>query len=97
MLKNIIISVMAAVIAVDKLSCTISMTDREQAGLWIGITAILIIFCIFLEIQAEEWRKRRVRVRQIQQILRQMSGEEGKQWTKIKRKTMRHIWRAWMT
>ena len=74
MFKNTIISGMAAVLSVDKLSCVISMTGREKAGLCIGITAILIIFCIFLGILAEKWRKRRIRVKQLQQILRRLTG-----------------------
>lgn len=74
MFKDIIISVMAAVLAVDKLSCVVSLTSREQAGLCIGITAILIIFCLFLEIQVEKWRRRRNRVQQLQQILSRLTG-----------------------
>lgn len=74
MFKDIIISVLAAVLAVDKLSCIISLNGREQAGLCIGITAILIIFFLFLEIQVEEWRRRRNRVQQLQQILSRLAG-----------------------
>ena len=75
-----IISLMAAVLAVDKLSGIMSMTAWEQAGLWIGITAILIIFCIFLGILADKWRKRRARVRQLQQILSKLV-KGGRRWT----------------
>lgn len=76
MIKDVIISAMAAVMAVDRLSCVISMTGREQAGLWIGVTAILIIFCIFLGILADKWRKRRARVRELQQILSRLISEK---------------------
>lgn len=75
MCKNIIISAMAAALIVDKFPWG-ALTANEQAGLWIGMTTILIIFCFFGDVTLEKWRKRRNRVQQLQQILEQMRGKE---------------------
>lgn len=77
MIKDVIISVLAAALVVDKLSGVMDLAVREQAGLGIGITAVLIIFCIFLDIAVEKERKRRSRIWQIQQMLERLAGKEA--------------------
>lgn len=72
MFKDIIISVLAAVLIVDKLSGITSLPARYQMALWIAFTCILIIFCIFLENAADEWRQRRKRIRRIQARLEKL-------------------------
>lgn len=72
MLKDIIISVLAAVMIVDKLSGVVSLSVRYQIGLWIAFTCILIIFCIFLENMANKWRLRKERIQRIQEKLEKL-------------------------
>lgn len=75
MFKDIIISVLAAGLIVDKLSGIASLSTRYQIGLWIAFTCILIIFCIFLENLADEWRQRKERIRRIQEQLERLRGK----------------------
>lgn len=75
MIKDIIISFLAAVLIVDKLSGMASLSARYQIGLWIAFTCILIIFCIFLENLADEWRQRKERIRRIQEQLERLRGK----------------------
>lgn len=75
MLKDIIISILAAVLIVDKLSGMTALSAQYQVGLWIAFTCILIIFCIFLENVADEWRQRRKRLRRIQEQLEKLRGK----------------------
>lgn len=77
MIKNAIISVLAAVLAVDKFSKLTDLTASEQIGLWIAFAGILIIFCIFLEDKAEKWRKRRIRVQRIRELLERLRRRGG--------------------
>lgn len=72
MVKNIIISILAAALAVDKLSQIIVLTMSEQGALWITFSWVLIIFCVFLEDKAEKRRKRRNRVQHIREILNKL-------------------------
>lgn len=76
MIKDIIISFLAAVLIVDKLSGMASLSARYQIGLWIAFTCILIIFCIFLENVADEWRQRRKRIRRIHEQLEKLRWKE---------------------
>lgn len=75
MVKNIIISILAAALTVDKLSQIIALTVADQVALWITFAWVLIIFCIFLEDKAEKWRKRRNRVQHIREILSKLCQE----------------------
>lgn len=77
MIKNIIISALAAGVTVDKLSRITDLTVTEQAALWITFAWILIIFCVFLDGLAEKMRKRRLRVRQLGEILEMLRREGG--------------------
>lgn len=77
MIKNAIISVLAAVLAVDKFSKLTDLTASEQIGLWIAFAGILIIFCIFWEDKAEKWRKRRIRVQRIRELLERLRRRGG--------------------
>ena len=75
MVKDIIISILAAGLIVDKLSGLASLSVRYQIGLWIAFTCILIIFLLFLEDVAEKWRQRKERIRRIQEQLEILRGK----------------------
>ena len=77
MIKNIIISALAAGVTVDKLSRITELTVAEQAALWITFAWILIIFCVFLDDLAEKWRERKNRVQQIEDLLGGLCGKGG--------------------
>lgn len=76
MIKDTVISALAAGLILDKLSGYLALDAPLKISLWIALTVILIIFCLFLEIQAEKWRKRK-RVQQLWQILEALrNGKE---------------------
>lgn len=77
MVKDVIISALAAGLILDKLSEHLVLDASVRMSLWIALTVILIIFCLFLEILAEKWRKHKTRVQQLWQILEDLrSGKE---------------------
>ena len=69
MVKDVILSALAAGLILDKLSGYLALDVPVKTSLWIALTVILIIFCLFLEIQAEKWRQRQTRMQQLWKIL----------------------------
>lgn len=61
-MKNVIISILAALLTVEKVPWYSTCTTMEKIGIFIGIFIPLIIFCFFCEEMAEKWRKYRKRV-----------------------------------
>ena len=78
MIKDVIISALAAALLMDRLAGAGGVSGELWICLWITGTVILIIFCLFLEEQVEKYRKRRERVRRLSLILAQLSGKERK-------------------
>lgn len=72
MLKNIVISILAAVLIMEKVPWFAACALGEKIGIFIGICIPLIIFCLFCQEMAEKWRKYRARVRKIEEKLENM-------------------------
>lgn len=72
MLRNIVISILAAVLVVEKVPWFAACEMREKIGIFIGICIPLIIFCLFCQEIAEKWRKYRTRVKEIEKRLERM-------------------------
>lgn len=79
MIKDAIISSLAAGLAVDKFSQITVLTVSEQVSIWIAFAVILFIFCLFWEMQAEKWRNRKKRAQRLQEILERLA--KGKEVT----------------
>lgn len=78
MIKDTVISALAAGLILDKLSEYLTLDAQVLMSLWIALTVILFIFCLFLEILAEKWRQHKARVQQLWQMLEDLrSGKEG--------------------
>ena len=60
MYKDIMISLLGAWVLRDAFGTT---EVREQIAIVMGLAAMLFIFCLFCEIQAEKWREKRRRAR----------------------------------
>lgn len=72
MLKNIVISILAAVLVMEKVPWFAVCTPGEKTGVFMGICIPLIIFCLFCQETAERWRKYRARVRETRERLERM-------------------------
>ena len=76
MLKDTVISFLAAVLTVQHVPWFAACQGMEKTALIIGIMTILIIFCLFLENLAEKWRKYSQRVQKLQDTVRKLRNEE---------------------
>lgn len=65
MCKDIVISALAAVLAVEYVPWSGAETTMEKIGIFVGFFVPLLFFCFFCEEMAEKWRKYRKRVRAI--------------------------------
>lgn len=72
MFRNIVISILAAVLIVEKVPWFAVCAPGEKIGIFIGICIPLIIFCLFCQETGEKWRKYRARVRKIEKSLERM-------------------------
>ncbi len=70
------LSFLAAVLAVQNVPFLADCDTGEKAAIVAGITASLIIFCLFCEETAEKWRKYRERVRKLQETVRRLAEVE---------------------
>lgn len=71
MYKDIVISLLGALL----LEPVLSPTDGgEQIAIVMGLAAMLFIFCLFCEDQAEKWQKYSKRVQDLEQRLEQLRG-----------------------
>ena len=76
MLKNIVISLLAAAVITEKLAVPWQLSVRQQTGAYIGIGVCLIIFLLFLEEIVTKWKKRRKRIMKIREVLETISGRK---------------------
>jgi hypothetical protein len=71
MYKDIVISLLGALL----LESVFKTTEvREQIAIVMGLAAMLFIFCLFCEIQAEKWREKRRRARIMEQRIAKLRG-----------------------
>lgn len=75
--KDMIIAALGAALC---LRCPwIAVCDTQaQAAIWLGISVLLLFFCLFLEEIHEKWEKKRKRARKMQEKiaeLRNLGGE----------------------
>lgn len=78
MIKNIVISILAAVLVVEKVPWYRVCTVEEKVGIFIGISIPLIIFCFFCEEIVEKWRKYRQRVKFVEREVTKLRNEGRK-------------------
>lgn len=71
MCKDIIISLLAAVIIVE-LPCFEIQNSTEKISMIVGIAAAVFIFCFFCEELHEKWQNRRKRVKKVGEIVRKL-------------------------
>lgn len=71
MYKNIAISLLGAWVLRDVFGTT---EVREQIAIVMGLAAMLFIFCLFCEDQAEKWQKYSQRVRDLEENLERLRG-----------------------
>ena len=71
MYKDIVISILGALLLESVFNTT---GIGEQIAITMGLAAMLFIFCLFLENQAEKWQKYRQRVQDLEQRLEQLKG-----------------------
>lgn len=71
MYKNIAISLLGAWVLRDVFGTT---EVREQIAIVMGLAAMLFIFCLFCEIQAEKWQGKRRRARIMEQKIAKLRG-----------------------
>ena len=71
MYKDIVISLLGAWILRDVFGTT---EVREQIAIVMGLAAMLFIFLLFCEDQAEKWQKYSQRVRDLEERLEQLRG-----------------------
>ena len=70
--KNIIISILAALLTVEYVPWFAVCTVPEKIGVMIGVGIPLIIFCFFLDFWAEKYRKWRARVRKVRRAVERL-------------------------
>ena len=71
MYKNIAISLLGAWVLRDVFGTT---EVREQIAIVMGLAAMLFIFLLFCEDQAEKWKKYSQRVRDLEENLERLRG-----------------------
>lgn len=71
MYKDIVISLLGALL-LDSVFKTTEV--GEQIAMIMGLAAMLFIFCLFCEIQAEKWREKRRRARIMEQRIAKLRG-----------------------
>lgn len=71
MYKDIVISLLGALLLEPVLGST---EVGEQIAIVMGMAAMLFIFCIFCEIQAEKWQEKRRRARNMEQRIAMLRG-----------------------
>ena len=71
MYKDIVISFLGAWILRDVFGTT---EVGEQIAMIMGLAAMLFIFCLFCEEQAEKWKKYSQRVRDLEENLERLRG-----------------------
>lgn len=81
MYKDIVISILGALLLEPVFNTT---EIGEQIAIVMGLAAMLFIFCLFCEDQAEKWQKYSQRVQDLEQRLEQLRGgrtSEGREST----------------
>ena len=71
MYKDIMISLLGALLLEPVFKTT---EIGEQIAIVMGLTAVLFIFCLFLENQVEKWQKYRERTQDLERRLEQLRG-----------------------
>lgn len=71
MYKDIAISILGALLLETVLGST---EVGEQIAIVMGMATVLFIFCLFCEIQAEKWQKKRRRARIMEQRIAKLRG-----------------------
>lgn len=71
MYKDIVIAILGALLLEPVLGST---EVGEQIAIVMGMAAMLFIFCIFCEIQAEKWQEKRRRARNMEQRIAMLRG-----------------------
>lgn len=71
MYKDIVISFLGAWILRDAFGTT---EVGEQIAIIMGLAAMLFIFCLFCEEQAEKWQEKRRRARNMEQRIAKLRG-----------------------
>lgn len=71
MYKDIVISLLGALLLEPVLGST---EVGEQIAIVMGLAAMLFIFCIFCEDQAEKLQKKQKRIRELEQKLEELKG-----------------------
>lgn len=71
MYKDIVISILGALLLEPVFKTT---EIGERIAIVMGLAAMLFIFCLFCEDQAEKWREYRQRVQDLEQRLGQLRG-----------------------
>ncbi len=71
MYKDIAISILGALLLEPVLGST---EVGEQIAIIMGMATVLFIFCLFCEIQAEKWQKKRRRARIMEQRIAKLRG-----------------------
>ena len=71
MYKDIVISLLGALLLEPVFKTT---EVGEQIAMVMGLAAMLFIFCLFCEIQAEKWQKKKKRIRELERKLEELKG-----------------------
>lgn len=71
MYKDIVIAILGALLLEPVLGST---EVGEQIAMVMGLAAMLFIFCLFCEIQAEKWQEKRRRARNMEQRIAMLRG-----------------------
>lgn len=71
MYKDIVISLLGALLLEPVFKTT---EIGEQIAIVMGLTAVLFIFCLFLENQVEKWQKYSQRVQNLEENLERLRG-----------------------
>ena len=71
MYKNIAISLLGAWVLRDVFGTT---EVREQIAIVMGLAAMLFIFLLFCEDQAEKWQEKQKRIRELERKLEELKG-----------------------
>lgn len=71
MYKDIVIALLGAWILRDAFGTT---DAEEQIAIVMGMATVLFIFCLFLENQVEEWKKKQKRIRELERKLEELRG-----------------------
>lgn len=75
MFKNIVISILAAVLTVEYVPWFAVCTVPEKIGVMIGVGIPLIIFLLFCDFYYQKYREWRTRVQEIQQTMERLQRE----------------------